>query len=161
MSQELVEKKATPLAETDGLTIMQRKFCEYLILNEGRTTATAAAIHAGYAENSAAVEGSRLRRNPKIESYIRKRSNEVNRAYVVTKSNYIKRQSVLSQKLVDEGKIKDASVYETLIGKATGQFSETNVNLNINATDLKEREDEIKRLKELNEQRIADTKLIE
>jgi len=161
MSQELVEKKATALVENDGLTIMQRKFCEYLILNEGRTTATAAAIHAGYAENSAAVEGSRLRRNPKIESYIRKRSNEVNRAYVVTKSNYIKRQSVLSQKLVDEGKIKDASVYETLIGKATGQFSETNVNLNINATDLKEREDEIKRLKELNEQRIADTKLIE
>ena len=47
MSQELVQKKATPLAETDGLTIMQRKFCEYLILNEGRTTATAAAIHAG------------------------------------------------------------------------------------------------------------------
>ena len=44
MSQELVQKKATPLAETDGLTIMQRKFCEYLILNEGRTTATAAAI---------------------------------------------------------------------------------------------------------------------
>jgi len=161
MSQELVEKKTTALVENDGLTIMQRKFCEYLILNEGRTTATAAAIHAGYAENSAAVEGSRLRRNPKIESYIRKRSNEVNRAYVVTKSNYIKRQSVLSQKLVDEGKIKDASVYETLIGKATGQFSETNVNLNINATDLKEREDEIKRLKELNEQRIADTKLIE
>ena len=161
MSQELVEKKATPLMENDGLTIMQRKFCEYLILNEGRTTATAAAIHAGYAENSAAVEGSRLRRNPKIEAYIRKRSNEVNRAYVVTKSNYIKRQSVLSQKLVDEGKIKDASVYETLIGKATGQFSETNVNLNINASDLKEREDEIKRLKELNEQRIADTKLIE
>ncbi len=160
MSQELVEKKAAPLAETDGLTIMQRKFCEYLILNEGRTTATAAAIHAGYAENSAAVEGSRLRRNPKIEAYIRKSSNEVNRAYVVTKSNYVKRQSVLSQRLVDEGKIKDASVYETLIGKATGQFSETNVNLNINATDLKEREEEIKRLKELNEQRIADTKLI-
>ena len=155
MSQELVKKEATPLAETDGLTIMQRKFCEYLILNEGRTTATAAAIHAGYAENSAAVEGSRLRRNPKIEAYIRKRSNEVK------KSNYVKRQSVLSQKLVDEGKIKDASVYETLIGKATGQFSETNVNLNINAADLKEREDEIKRLKELNEQRIADTKLIE
>ena len=146
--------------ENDGLTIMQRKFCEYLILNEGRTTATAAAIYAGYAENSAAVEGSRLRRNPKIEAYIRKRSNEVNRAYVVTKSNYIKRQSVLSQKLVDDGKIKDALGFETLIGKATGQFSETNYNVNINATDIKEREEEIKRLKELNEKRITDTKLL-
>jgi hypothetical protein len=31
-----------------------------------------------------------------------------------------------------------------LIGKATGQFSETNYNVNINATDIKEREEEIK-----------------
>ena len=49
---------------------------------------------------------------------------------------------------------------EALIGKATGQFSETNYNVNINATDLKERENEIKVLKELNERRIADKKLL-
>ena len=47
-----------------------------------------------------------------------------------------------------------------MIGKATGQFSETNYNVNINATDIKEREAEIKRLKELNEKRITDKKLI-
>ena len=49
---------------------------------------------------------------------------------------------------------------ESLIGKATGQFSETNYNVNINATDLKERENEIKILKELNERRISDKKLL-
>ena len=157
MSQELVQKKAKPLAETDGLTIMQRKFCEYLILNEGRTTATAAAIHAGYAENSAAVEGSRLRRNPKIESYIRKRSNEVNRAYVVTKSNYVKRQSVLSQKLVDEGKIKEAAPFEQLIGKATGQFIETHLHGNLSDMAKEEKLEEIKRLKTLQEERLKIT----
>ena len=161
MSQELVKKEEAQVPAHDGLTTMQRRFCEYLILNEGRTTNTAAAIAAGYAESSAAQEASRLIRKPHIDKYIKRRTNEVNRAYVVTKSNYIKRQSVLSQRLVDEGKIKDASVYETLIGKATGQFSETNVNLNLTATDLKEREDEIKRLRELNEQRIADTKLLD
>ena len=50
--------------------------------------------------------------------------------------------------------------FETLIGKATGQFSETNYNVNINATDLKEREKERKRLKELNEKRITDKNLL-
>ena len=67
---------------------------------------------------------------------------------------------MLSQKLVDDGKIDKALGFETLIGKATGQFSETNYNVNINATDIKEREAEIKRLKELNEKRITDTKLL-
>ena len=158
MSQDIVEKKAQPLT---NLTEMQRRFCEYLIFNEGRTTFTEAARHAGYSPDRANREGSELMKNPKIQNYIAKRSADVNRAFAVTKHNYVRRQQNLSQKLVDDGKIKDALGYETLIGKATGQFSETNVNLNINASDLKEREDEIKRLKELNEQRIADTKLIE
>ena len=98
--------------------------------------------------------------HPKIQSYLAKRSAEINRSYAVTKHNYVRRQQNLSQKLVDDGKIKDALGFETLIGKATGQFSETNYNVNINATDIKEREAEIKRLKELNEKRITETKLI-
>ena len=157
MSQEIVEKKAKPLTE---LTEMQRRFCEYLIFNEGRTTFTEAARHAGYSPDRANREGSELMRNPKIQNYIAKRSADVNRAFAVTKHNYVRRQQNLSQKLVDDGKIKDALGYETLIGKATGQFSETNYNVNINATDIKEREAEIKRLKELNEKRITDTKLL-
>ena len=67
---------------------------------------------------------------------------------------------IYHKNLLDDGKIKDALGFETLIGKATGQFSETNYNVNISATDLKEREAEIKRLKELNEKRITETKLI-
>jgi phage terminase small subunit len=157
MSQEIVEKKAQPLTE---LTEMQKRFCEYLIFNEGRTTHQDAALYAGYSPKRAAVEASELLRNPKIQTYIAKRSADVNRSFAVTKHNYVRRQQVLSQKLVDDGKIKDALGFETLIGKATGQFSETNYNVNINATDIKEREAEIKRLKELNEKRITDTKLL-
>jgi len=157
MSQEIVKKKAQPVTD---LTEMQRRFCEYLIFNEGRTTFTEAARHAGYSPDRANREGSELMRNPKIQNYIAKRSADVNRAFAVTKHNYVRRQQNLSQKLVDDGKIKDALGYETLIGKATGQFSETNYNVNINATDIKEREAEIKRLRELNEKRITDTKLI-
>ena len=157
MKQDIVQKKAAYPTE---LTEMQRRFCDYLIFNEGRTTHQDAALHAGYSPKRAAVEASELLRNPKIQTYIAKRSADVNRSFAVTKHNYVKRQQVLSQRLVDDNKIKDASVYETLIGKATGQFSETNYNVNINATDIKEREDEIKRLKELNEKRITDTKLL-
>ena len=157
MSQEIVKKKAAYPTE---LTEMQRRFCESLIMIEGRTTRTEAAIHAGYSPKSATQEAAGLIQNPKIQRYLQARSNEVNRAFTVTKNNYVRRQQVLSQKLVDDGKIDKALGYETLIGKATGQFSETNYNVNINATDLKEREAEIKRLKELNEKRITDTKLI-
>ena len=38
------------------LTAMQRAFCEYLVMNEGRTTNKDAAIHAGYSEKNAAVD---------------------------------------------------------------------------------------------------------
>ena len=157
MSQEIVEKKAQPVSE---LTEMQRRFCEYLIFNEGRTTHQDAAKAAGYSPNRCKQEAYELLRNPKIQKYIATRSAEINRSFAVTKHNYVRRQQVLSQKLVDDGKIDKALGFETLIGKATGQFSETNYNVNISATDLKEREAEIKRLRELNEQRITDTKLL-
>ena len=64
MSQEIVEKKAQPLTD---LTEMQRRFCEYLIFNEGRTTFTEAAKHAGYSPDRANREGSELMKNPKIQ----------------------------------------------------------------------------------------------
>ena len=157
MSQEVVKKEAN--FPTD-LTEQQRRFCEYLIFNEGRTTHQDAAVQAGYAPKHARQEAYRLMQNPKIQNYLARRSAEVNRSFAVTKHNYVRRQQNLSQRLVDDGKIDKALGFETLIGKATGQFSETNYNVNISATDLKEREAEIKRLKELNQQRITDTKLL-
>ena len=157
MSQEVVKKETK--FPTD-LTEQQRSFCEYLIFNEGRTTHQDAAVQAGYAPKHARQEAYRLMQNPKIQNYLARRSAEVNRSFAVTKHNYVRRQQNLSQRLVDDGKIDKALGFETLIGKATGQFSETNYNVNISATDLKEREAEIKRLRELNEKRITDTKLI-
>ena len=44
MSQEVVKKKAHP---ADVLTIMQRRFVDYLVYNQGRTTFTDAALAAG------------------------------------------------------------------------------------------------------------------
>ena len=70
MSQEVVKKEAN--FPTD-LTEQQRRFCEYLLFNEGRTTHQDAAISAGYAPKHARQEAYRLMQNPKIQSYLAKR----------------------------------------------------------------------------------------
>ena len=99
MSQELVKKEASNITESDGLTAMQRRFCEYLIFNEGRTTHQDAALKAGYSEVGAKQEAYRLLKNPKVQTYIAKRSGEVNRGFAVTKHNYVRRQQILCSQL--------------------------------------------------------------
>ena len=157
MTKEVVQKKAAYPTE---LTEMQRRFCEYLIMNEGRTTRKEAAIKAGYAENSAAVEGSRLMQNPTVQRYLQTRSNEVNRSFTVTKNNYVRRQQVLSQTLVDQGKIEKALGFENLIGKATGQFMDIHIHGNLNDITKAEKLEEIKRIKDLQKDRIEAAKEI-
>ena len=157
MKQDIVQKKAAYPTE---LTEMQRRFCEYLIMNEGRTTRKEAAIKAGYAEKSAAVEGSRLLQNSAVQKYLQTRSNEVNRSFTVTKNNYVRRQQVLSQTLVDQGKIEKALGFENLIGKATGQFMDIHIHGNLNDITKAEKIEEIKRIKDLQKDRIEAQKEI-
>ena len=61
---------------------------------------------------------------------------------------------MLSQALVEQGKIKDAAPFEQLIGKATGQFIETHLHGNLSDLSKQEKLEEIKRLKTLQEERI-------
>jgi len=157
MTKDIVQKKAAYPTE---LTEMQRRFCEYLIMNEGRTTRKDAAIKAGYAEGSAAQEAAGLIQNPKILKYLQTRSNEINRSFTVTKNNYVRRQQVLSQTLVDQGKIEKALGFENLIGKATGQFVDIHLHGNINDISKAEKLDEIKRIRELQKERLAAMKEI-
>ena len=157
MTKDIVQKKAAYPTE---LTEMQRRFCEYLIMNEGRTTRKDAAIKAGYAEKSAAQEAAGLIQNPKILKYLQARSNEINRSFTVTKNNYVRRQQILSQTLVDQGKIEKALGFENLIGKATGQFVDIHLHGNINDVTKAEKLEEIKRIKELQKDRLAAMKEI-
>ena len=157
MKQDVVQKKASYPEE---LTEMQRRFCEYLIMNEGRTGRKEAAIKAGYAEKSAAQEAAGLIQNPKIQRYLQNRSNEVNRSFTVTKNNYVRRQQVLSQTLVDQGKIEKALGFENLIGKATGQFMDIHIHGNLNDITKAEKLEEIKRIKNLQKDRLEAAKEI-
>ena len=151
MSKEIVNKKA---AHPQELTEMQRRFCEYLIMNEGRTTHQDAAIAAGYAPKNARFEAYGLMQNPKIQKYLAKRSNEVNRSFAVTKHNYVRRQQILSQKLVDEGKTEKAVGFENLIGKATGQFVDIHLHGKISDMKKEEKLEEIKRIRQIQDERV-------
>ena len=151
MSKEIGNKKA---AHPQELTEMQRRFCEYLIMNEGRTTHQDAAIAAGYAPKNARFEAYGLMQNPKIQKYLAKRSNEVNRSFAVTKHNYVRRQQILSQKLVDEGKTEKAVGFENLIGKATGQFVDIHLHGKISDMTNEEKLEEIKRIRQIQDERV-------
>ena len=73
---------------------------------------------------------------------------------LLQKNNYVRRQQVLSQTLVDQGKIEKALGFENLIGKATGQFMDIHIHGNLNDLTKAEKLDEIKRIKELQKDRL-------
>ena len=120
MKQPAIKKKIGYPIE---LTEMQRRFCEYLVTNEGRTTAKDAAIHAGYSPKNASQEAYGLQQNPQIQMYLTKRMNEVNKSFVVNRHNYLKRQINLS-KMVEDGHphAAKAAPFESHIAKAMGLF---------------------------------------
>ena len=160
MSQEVVKKKAHP---ADVLTEMQRRFADYLVYNQGRTTFTDAALAAGYSPKRARIEGSELMDNPKVIKYLRYKTNEVNRSYTVTKNNFILRQQKLSKALEEAGKPEKSLGFENLIGKASGLYIDTHLHANLSDLSKSEKLDEIKRLKALQVERIegiSSTKLI-
>ena len=143
MKQALTEKKAGYPAE---LTEMQRKFCEYLVMNEGRTTAKDAAIAAGYSPKNAAQEAYGLQQNPQIQMYLTKRMNEVNKSFVVNRHNYLKRQINLS-KMVEDGHphAAKAAPFESHIAKAMGIFIDRKevYTRDLTAEDKLERKEEL------------------
>ena len=144
----------------DDLTEMQRRFVDFLAYRQGRSTYTAAALDAGYSEKRANREGSELMKNPKVQTYYRWKCNQINRSQAVTHTNFINQQIRLSSKLEDKGKEDKCAPYENLIGKAAGLFSETHFHQNLDKMTLAEKQDEIKRLKKIQAEKIQDTKYI-
>ena len=120
MKKPAIKKKAGYPTE---LTEMQRRFCEYLVMNEGRTTGKDAAIAAGYSPKNASQEAYGLQQNPQIQMYLTKRMNEVNKSFVVNRHNYLKRQINLSR-MVEDGHphAAKAAPFESHIAKAMGLF---------------------------------------
>ena len=74
------------------LTEMQKRFAEYMVYNEGKTTGREAAIAAGYSKDRANQEASELQ-NPKLSplvvKYIGELREENQKKYAVTFERHI------------------------------------------------------------------------
>ena len=147
-----------PWPPVQDLTEMQRRFCDYLAYNQGRTTYTEAAIKAGYNENRARIEGSELMKNPKIQRYYRYKVNDVNRSLAVNRTNYIQRLIKLSNKAENKEIRDNCAPLEGLIGKAAGLL--VNVVQHVGDSDLNELREEERRLKKINEEGLETQKLL-
>ena len=143
MNQEIVKKKRGYPTELTG---MQRRFCEFLVMNEGRTTGKDAALAAGCSPTRAKQTAYDLQQNPKVQMYLTQRMNEVNKAFVVNRHNYLKRQINLS-KMVEDGHphAAKAAPFESHIAKAMGIFIDRKeiYTRDLTAEDKLERKEEL------------------
>jgi phage terminase small subunit len=94
------------------LTEMQKRFAEYLVFNEGRTTGADAAIAAGYSKDRARVEASELQ-NPKLSPLVVQYIGSL-------REENLKKYEVSYEKHVAElGKIREAALKKNAFSAAT------------------------------------------
>ena len=85
---------------------MQKRFAEYIVFNEGRTTGADAAIAAGYSEKRARVEASELqnpRLSPLVVQYIGALREEKLKKFEVTYDKHVAELVRLERKLLRRG----------------------------------------------------------
>ena len=148
-----------PWHPIQDVTEMQRRFCDYLAYNQGRTTKTEAALKAGYSENRARQEGYELMKNPRVQRYYRWKVNDVNKSLTITRANYLQRLVKLSNKAENKEIRDNCAPLESLIGKATGLLG--NIVHHISDSDLNSLEEEERRLKKINEEGLETQKLLD
>jgi len=94
------------------LTEMQKRFAEYLVFNEGRTTGADAAIAAGYSKTRARVEASELQNptlSPLVVQYIGSLREENLKKYEVSYDKHV----------AELGKIREAALKKNAFSAAT------------------------------------------
>jgi len=112
------------------LTEQQIKFANLLISEQGRMTATACAIEAGYAKDSARQAASKLQ-NPKlfplVVQYIGEIREEWQKQYEVTFGSHIAELSKLRDEARDKKAWSAAVNAEVARGKAAGLYIEQKI----------------------------------
>ena len=123
------EKKAQAKGASVGvprkLTSKQVLFVKELVHNEGKMTATEAAIKAGYPESSARQKASMLQ-NPKyyplVVDYARQLREEIHKKYDVDIHRHFKELQKIREKALEEGSYSAAVQAEVARGKAAGLY---------------------------------------
>jgi|TARA_S200002703_G_scaffold28329_1_gene24086 phage terminase small subunit len=112
------------------LTDQQMKFAHELVTNEGRITATQAAVNAGYAKESARSRASELQ-NPKVYPLVVKYMGELRaewqKKYEVTYDRHISELGKIRQAALAKGAWSAAVNAEVARGKAAGLYIEQKI----------------------------------
>ena len=112
------------------LTEQQIKFANLLISEQGRMTATACAIEAGYAKDRARITASKLQ-NPKkyplVVKYIGEIREEYQKKYDVTYGRHITELGKIRQAALNKGAWSAAVNAEVARGKAAGLYIEQKI----------------------------------
>jgi len=112
------------------LTEMQKRFSEYLVYNEGKTTAREAAIAAGYSKDRASVEASELQ-NPKLSplvvKYIGELREENQKKYAIDFERHIAELAKIRDNAIKKGSFSSAVNAEVNRGKAAGLYIEQKI----------------------------------
>ena len=107
------------------LTEMQKRFAEYIVFNEGRTTGADAATAAGYSEKRARVEASELqnpRLSPLVVQYIGALREEKLKKFEVTYDKHVAELGKIREEALKKGAFSAATNAEKNRGMAAGLY---------------------------------------
>ena len=147
------------------LTEMQKRFAEYLVFNEGRTTGADAAIAAGYSKDRARVEASELQ-NPKLSplvvQYIGALREENLKKYEVSYDKHVAELGKIREAALKKGAFSAATNAEKNRGMAAGLYIDRKIIKTGKLEELSEEELEAKMKKILNDYApILNAKVVE
>ena len=104
---------------------MQKRFAEYIVFNEGRTTGSDAAIAAGYSPKRAKVEASELqnpRLSPLVVQYIGALREEKLKKFEVTYDKHVAELGMIREAALKKGAFSAATNAEKNRGMAAGLY---------------------------------------
>ena len=136
------------------LTEMQKRFAEYIVFNEGRTTGADAAIAAGYSEKRARVEASELqnpRLSPLVVQYIGALREEKLKKYEVTYDKHVAELGKIREAALNKGAFSAETNAEKNRGMAAGLYIDRKIIKTGKLEDLSEEELELKMKKILDD----------
>ena len=136
------------------LTEMQKRFAEYLVFNEGRTTGSEAAVAAGYSKIRCRQEASELQ-NPKLSplvvQYIGKLREEKLKKFEVTYDKHVAELGKIREEALKKGAFSAATNAEKNRGMAAGLYIDRKIIKTGKLEDLSEEELELKMKKILDD----------
>ena len=122
---------------------MQRRFAEYLVFNEGKTTGAEAAIAAGYSKDRARQEASELRNprlSPLVVKYIGELREENQKKYAIDFERHIAELAKIRELAIKRGSFSSAVNAEVNRGKAAGLYVEQKIIKTGKLEDMTEQE---------------------